>query len=418
MLTILSNIKSTFLKAIFQVFVFSLLFDHLAIGQYNLVQNPSFEQCVNCPTNGGAVIGLDFTNNVILPYWNNPSTSMLSGGSPDYFHFNENGVQAFDGNSMIGAATYLSLFSPIEWANAREYLQTELIDSLIFNKQYLIEFYTIAGLYPSFNGSFLANNIGLHFSDTILHSTNWNYFPLDSQIKYFNNEIITDTNSWTKVCGLFNAHGGEKYMTVGNFNNDLETDFICLAPFWPAEGGCYMLFDKFSVTPLDSIPGGLQVNAGNDQSICIGDTVFIGERISNLPANWYLLDGTVVDTSTAGVYVHPTVTTTYVVTMTINGVNSTDTVTVTVGCVGIDELDKQKFNIGPNPNDGDFVLSGQFLKGQNITISTMDGKQVFSMVTEESSDQLHVHTDLGKGMYVLEIASRIGTFSRQKLMID
>jgi hypothetical protein len=48
----------------------------------------------------------------------------------------------------------------------------------------------------------------------------------------------------------------------------------------------------------------------------------------------------------------------------------------------------------------------------------MDGKQVFSMVTEESSDQLHVHTDLGTGMYVLEIASRIGTFSRQKLMID
>jgi Secretion system C-terminal sorting domain len=371
-------------------------------GQFNLVQNPSFEQCLNCPTNGGAIIGIDFINNVIIPHWNNPSTT-LSGGSTDYYHFNENGIQAFDGNSMIGAATYISLFSPIEWSNAREYLQTELIDSLILNKQYLIEFYTVVGLYPSYSGIFLANNIGLHFSDTILHSTNYNYFPLNAQIKYFNNEIILDTNSWTKVCGIYNAHGGEKYMTVGNFNSDLETNSICLAPFWPADGGCYMLFDKFSVTPLDSITGGLQVNAGNDQSICIGDTVFIGEKISNLPANWYLLDGTIVDTNTAGVYVHPSVTTTYVVTMTINGEYSTDTVTVTVGCAGVDELEKPSFRIGPNPNDGDFTLAGQIIKGETITIKTMDGKVVYSKKMDDNSDQQKIHSNLGSGVYFIII---------------
>ena len=370
-------------------------------GQFNLVQNPSFEQCLNCPTNGGAIIGIDFINNVIIPHWNNPSTT-LSGGSPDYFHFNENGVQAFDGNSMIGAATYISLFSPIEWSNAREYLQTELIDSLIFNKQYLIEFYTVVGLYPSYSGIFLANKIGLHFSDTILHSTNWNYFPLNAQIKYFNNEIILDTNSWTKVCGLYNAHGGEKYMTVGNFNSDVETDFICLAPFWPADGGCYMLFDKFSVTPLDSIPGGLQVNAGIDQSICIGDTVFIGEKISNLPANWYLLDGTVVDTNTAGVYVHPSVTTTYVVTMTINNVSSSDTVTVNVGCAGIDEPEKPTFTIGPNPNDGAFILTGNFKKGDRISMTSGDGKIVYSAEVQQESKECSIVSNCKTGVYFIE----------------
>jgi hypothetical protein len=371
-------------------------------GQFNLVQNPSFEQCLNCPTNGGAIIGIDFINNVIIPHWNNPSTT-LSGGSPDYFHFNENGVQAFDGNSMIGAATYISLFSPIEWSNAREYLQTELIDSLIFNKQYLIEFYTVVGLYPSYSGIFLANNIGLHFSDTILHSTNWNYFPLNAQIKYFNNEIILDTNSWTKVCGLYNAHGGEKYMTVGNFNSDVETDFICLAPFWPADGGCYMLFDKFSVTPLDSIPGGLQVNAGIDQSICIGDTVFIGEKISNLPANWYLLDGTVVDTNTAGVYVQPSVTTTYVVTMTINGVSSSDTVTVNVGCAGIDEPEKPTFTIGPNPNDGQFAINGQLSEGDIIFIKSTDGRLIHSININQQTNVQLINLNLNTGTYFLEI---------------
>ena len=390
------------IRYLFIVYVIAI---NQLFGQFNLVQNPSFEQCVNCPTNGGAIIGIDFNNNVIIPHWNNPSTT-LSGGSPDYFHFNENGVQAFDGNSMIGAATYISLFSPIEWSNAREYLQTELIDSLIFNKQYLIEFYTIAGLYPSYSGFFLANNIGLHFSDTIIHSTNWNYFPLNAQIKYFNNEIILDTNSWTKVCGLYNAHGGEKYMTIGNFNSDLETDFICLAPFWPAEGGCYMLFDKFSVTPLDSIPGGLQVNAGIDQSICIGDTVFIGEKISNLPANWYLLDGTVVDTNTAGVYVHPSVTTTYVVTMTLNNVSSSDTVTVNVGCAGVNELEKPIFSIGPNPNDGQFAINGQLSEGDMISIKSADGRLIHSININQQRDVQLINLNLNTGTYFLEIENK------------
>ena len=384
---------------------------NMAFGQYNLVPNPSIENCSNCLDNFLEFIEPNGPN---IPGWNNPNVL-----TPDLIK-NINHLMPFDtisGSNMFGIMTYQSIFNDPqpEFHDQRDYVQCELIDSLIYKKIYKVDFYSL-----HFNefASFLTNNVGIHFSDTALHSNTGDYFNLDAQVKYFNNELVQNEMQWVKISGIYEATGGEKYMTVGNFNSDSETDFICQLPFWPATGRGYVLLDKFSVTPLDSITGGLQVNAGNDQSICIGDTIFIGEKISNLPANWYLLDGTVVDTNTAGVYVAPSITTTYVVTMTINGVFSTDTVTVTVGCVGIDELDKQKFNIGPNPNDGDFVLTGQFLKGQNITISTMDGKQVFSMLTEESSDQLHVHTDLGTGMYVLEIASRIGTFSRQKLMID
>jgi hypothetical protein len=396
-------------------FLFIISFSSTLFGQYNLVPNSSFETCLNCPNYG--VIGDQFTsNNVILPNWNNPGAGVAS---PDYLVCNTTNPQAQDGNNIVGIGTFISPFEEIQWQNVREYMQCELIDSLIFKENYLITFYSLVGVPSnSGNGAFISNNFGVHFSDTLLHSEDPYVIQLNSQIKYFKNEIISDTSTWTKVSGIYVADGGEKFMTVGNFNTDLETDYKCIWSFWPATGFTYMWLDNFSVTPLDSIPGGLQVNAGNDQSICIGDTVFIGEKISNLPANWYLLDGTIVDTNTAGVYVHPSVTTTYVVTMTINGVYSTDTVTVTVGCAGVDELEKPSFRIGPNPNDGTFVVSGTFREGEQIILNTLDGKRVHSQVLPSNSEQEHVRTKLSPGSYFLEVWTAQGSRCfRDKIVI-
>jgi Secretion system C-terminal sorting domain len=388
-------------------FLFIISFSSTLFGQYNLVPNSSFETCLNCPNYG--VIGDQFTsNNVILPNWNNPGAGVAS---PDYLVCNTTNPQAQDGNNIVGIGTFISPFEEIQWQNVREYMQCELIDSLIFKENYLITFYSLVGVPSnSGNGAFISNNFGVHFSDTLLHSEDPYVIQLNSQIKYFKNEIISDTSTWTKVSGIYVADGGEKFMTVGNFNTDLETDYKCIWSFWPATGFTYMWLDNFSVTPLDSIPGGLQVNAGNDQSICPGDTVFIGEKISNLPANWYLLDGTVVDTNTAGVYVHPTVTTTYVVTMTINGVYSTDTVTVIVGCAGFDEPEKPSFTIGPNPNDGQFTINGQFSEGDHISIVSAEGRLIHTIQVNEQTDKQFIDLDLNLGIYLLQITTEKGNY--------
>jgi hypothetical protein len=388
-------------------FLFIISFSSTLFGQYNLVPNSSFETCLNCPNYG--VIGDQFTsNNVILPNWNNPGAGVAS---PDYLVCNTTNPQAQDGNNIVGIGTFISPFEEIQWQNVREYMQCELIDSLIFKENYLITFYSLVGVPSnSGNGAFISNNFGVHFSDTLLHSEDPYVIQLNSQIKYFKNEIISDTSTWTKVSGIYVADGGEKFMTVGNFNTDLETDYKCIWSFWPATGFTYMWLDNFSVTPLDSIPGGLQVNAGQDYSICPGDTVFIGEKISNLPANWYLLDGTVVDTNTAGVYVSPAVTTTYVVTMTINGVYSTDTVTVTVGCAGIDEPEKPSFQIGPNPNDGQFTINGQFSEGDLISIVSAEGRVVQTIHVDEQAEKQNIDLDLNSGIYLLQISTPQGNY--------
>jgi hypothetical protein len=387
------------------VILFVFAFNHL-FGQYNLVPNPSFETCTICPINIFGQIDYSVSPvNVILPDWNNPNLA-----TPDYFN---PGLQAIDGNSYAGL--WIFLFNTPE-VNVREYLQCEFNDILINKEKYLIEFFVRI---DSDNCNFMSNNLGLLITDSIIEYNNDNLFLANAQLKYFNNEIIVDSSfNWHKFSGVFESQGGERFMTVGNFNLNSETEFICTSPFWPASGGTYIHIDKFSVTPLDSIPGGLQVNAGNDHDICIGDTVFIGEKISNLPANWYLLDGTVVDTNTAGVYVHPSVTTTYVVTMTINGVSSSDTVTVNVGCLGIDEPEKQKFTIYPVPNDGDFFLKGQFTQSQIITVKTSEGKIVYSIRVEKNTELQKIHTSLESGVYFVLIEDESNQLlSRNKFVV-
>ncbi|MFM6934754.1 MAG: T9SS type A sorting domain-containing protein [Flavobacteriales bacterium] len=380
------------------LFIVSVIAINHLFGQYNLVPNPSFEICTICPINIiGQIDNPLSTSNTLLPGWNNPNTA-----SPDYFN---PGFQAFEGDGYIG----LGMFTHLLQGNdnlEREYLECELIDSLIFKKQYLIIFYVRV---DSNFGNFFINNLGVYFTDTLIQTNTVNYIAAIPQIKYFKNEIINDSSySWIKFSGIYESQGGEKFMTVGNFNSNLETAFYCSSPFFPASGFNYTHFDKFSITPLDSISGGLHVNAGQDYTICPGDTVFIGEKISNLPANWYLLDGTIVDTNTAGVYVHPTVTTSYVVTLNINGVYSADTVTVTVGCAGVDEPEKPKFSIGPNPNDGQFTLKGELSEGDVISIVSTDGRLIHSININQQTDVQLINLNLNTGTYLLEIENEFG----------
>jgi hypothetical protein len=61
------------------------------------------------------------------------------------------------------------------------------------------------------------------------------------------------------------------------------------------------------------------------------------------------------------------------------------------------------FTIYPVPNDGDFTLAGQIIKGQTITIKTMDGKVVYSKKMDDNSEQQKIHSNLGSGVYFIII---------------
>lgn len=188
----------------------------------NLVPNPSFETYSQCPD--PATIDPMPDNMIDLATgWNNPT-----GWTPDYFAACVSETSGYNvpnsgwgfQNARTGNA-YAGLVSAAISANAREYIQTELTESLIAGKQYSVTFYVSL----SERCTYASNNIGAYFSDTpvsVSHSWVLPYTPQISNNPFTN--PLTDTLGWTEVSGVFTSVGGEKYMTIGNFNDDATTD--------------------------------------------------------------------------------------------------------------------------------------------------------------------------------------------------
>ncbi|AEA43590.1 T9SS type A sorting domain-containing protein [Fluviicola taffensis] len=381
--------------------IWIFLITNQVFGQVNLVPNPSFEQCVNCITTDFGPASYQAS----IVDWFNPNTC-----TPDYCTAMDYpawlNYQIPDGQAFIGIGTYDPAGS-----NGREYATCALLDTLLASKWYEVSFYARV---KEGHSRFASNNLGVHFSDTALHAANMYLFNvynpplLEAQVKYFNNEIISDSAHWTLVCGLYQAHGGEKYLTLGNFNTDAQTtqgmeytDGIV----WQT----YFLIDQVSVIPLDSIVGGIPADAGPDQTIYINDTAFIGQKISNMPSVWQKLDGTSVAMNTAGVYVSPQVNTTYVVSQTINGFYSTDTVTVfVIDDLGIEEDFQSKYKLFPVPNNGIFKLQGSLLAGDQLQIMQLDGKLLLAQTMMQDEETMDLATHLSSGTYVVVLKNSEG----------
>jgi hypothetical protein len=367
-----------------------------------MVPNPSFEDQQYCNSN------FDNLGSGVLHNWFNPNIA-----TPDYYNACWEPLLQYyysppNGQGFIGLCTYTT---GLGGTNIREYSSVQLNDTLLPNRWYVVSFYARVMRDRS---RFASNNLGVHFSDTLLHSNNGYVFytssgsNLNAQVKYFNNEVISDTSSWTWIRGLYQAHGGEKYLTLGNFNTDNQTTQGM--EYMDGSGmQTYFLIDLVSVTSLDNTPGGLPADAGADTTIYLGDTAFIGQKISNMPSEWHKLDGTPVATNTAGVYVNPQETTTYVITQTINGLYSSDTVTVfVIDNLGESELTQSMLKLYPVPNYGSFQLQGNMNEGDQLFIMQLDGQVVLEETVSEACEVLALQTTVSSGTYVLVLKNKSG----------
>ncbi len=228
------------MKRVFTFFFLSLLLS-IAKGQDNddnFVPNPSFE-ATQCP------IFSPFPRDYI-----NPWTTYY--GSPDYYEPNcgiagtdltTNNSQPFDGDGFIG----IEVYGQNAGAFRREYIHTELKDPLVEGQLYRISFY----VKPVFvdGGSFGIDRIGMLLTDTIVDT-----IPTDSLLpaspQIFSREVITSTQYWTPVCGVYKAKGGEQYITIGNFSPDPLTSATPLEGSANAQRG-YFLVDYVSIVEND-----------------------------------------------------------------------------------------------------------------------------------------------------------------------
>ena len=301
-------------------------------SQKNLVPNPGFElfntNCSNITINllSQATI---WNAPVIKPKtvygYFNACASQTCCGVP----FNTLGHSfqyAHTGNAYIGINSIEKLNT-----NLRDYIQTKLWDSLRANHCYYIEFFINkhdAWIYAN-------NNMGLLIGDTAIMSYQNIYAAANPQIQLYGNPIITDTMNWVKVGGVYTAHGGEQYITLGNFKDDAHTDTIRFQKIGNTGGSYYI--DDVSVYDLSNYI--LKADPGRDTTIVKGDSVWIGSRLCGLQnVVWYDAYNNVIDTGVPGMWVKPTSNTYYIIEENVCGQYSRDTVNITVAPLPVSML--------------------------------------------------------------------------------
>lgn len=217
----------------------------------NLVANPSFEDHTLCPEKveaNGVMKG-------VVGWW------QPTAGSSDYFHAcgkrectvprNKLGMQV----PRTGNA-YCGIYCSQE--HYREYLQTELTEPLQRGGRYRVTFYvsladksphavaTLGALMTPMRvgdsiSGVLANREETRFGDDASLSIST---PLLPQVVNDRSRVLDQMEEWMEVSGEFVAEGGERFLTIGNFND----------------------FNKSSVTEMD-----------NDQAVLMGAYYFVDD---------------------------------------------------------------------------------------------------------------------------------------------
>jgi hypothetical protein len=370
------------------------------------VPNYSFENYTSCPTASGQLIVSPPWNalpNNDVEYYN---TCAIPCSGPSIPCQNSLSYQiARNGDAMSGF-WMLNVFG----GDYREYLQVALIDTLMNSTCYYVRYYV--NLHNGVN--FAVNNFGVYFSNYSFMTTG-NPAPFIPQIN--STLIVSDTLNWRIIQGIYSANGNEKFLTIGNFFDDLNTDTLQTGNgTYP---GAYYFIDDVSVIPIDSIVGGMPAFAGNDTLIMEGDSIFIGQEISNLNCNWYDANSNLIATNISGIYVQPDSTATYYVEQNLCSTVTYDTVTVFVSPLGIDENNwSNNFKVYPNPNNGNFIVSVNANSNiDEISVVDLNGRIVYSKRFQNINSVIEIETNLEQGIYIINLKDNFKMIWKRKLIV-
>jgi gliding motility-associated-like protein len=211
----------------------------------NLVKNYSFEDMILCPA---TICDIDSH----VKHWHNPTDC-----SPDYYNecaptigcnvpnvANSGYQYARTGNALCGFYGYDSLNM-----DAREYIQGELTDTLQFSKKYCVSFYVNLMEFSRYG----ITNLGAYFSSSLINmNVSCKNLPFIPQIENIVSNQLIDTMGWTLISGEFVASGTEKYITIGNFRDNNNTNIILFNPTPIMTAAvAYYLIDDVSVICCD-----------------------------------------------------------------------------------------------------------------------------------------------------------------------
>ncbi len=175
----------------------------------NLVKNPSFELFIDCP------FTIEFDQYVIDWHDVGGSSLYFNSCAPSYSYgvpVNSWGYQeARSGNAYASVLVYYYDVS----SDYRSYIEGIFTEPLKKDTLYCVSYYV--------NNIDMADgaikNLDAYVSDTLVdypYGTSTPYtIELPAQIR--SQQLLTDSINWMRISGLYKAHGGEKYIIIGNF---------------------------------------------------------------------------------------------------------------------------------------------------------------------------------------------------------
>jgi len=239
------------MKRIFTAFCLLLSTALLAQEEHNLVPNPSFEE-VDGKIKEAGQLSLAFP-------WVSATVNQVdlysADAKNDEFEVptNKYGKEpARTGENYVGVSFY-----GYRGRMPRTYLSTKLKNPLSKGRKYCMRFYVSL----SDMSKYAVNNLAMHVSrDSVLEGEE--VINLDAPIKSVVNKPFEQQYLWTPICRIYQAGGGEQFITIGNFNTDEETaqESLRLSREFSGrqEYNAYYYIDDVSVIPMDVLEGDCQ----------------------------------------------------------------------------------------------------------------------------------------------------------------
>jgi OOP family OmpA-OmpF porin len=186
------------------------------LGAQNLVPNPSFEDYSQCP--------LIITQYKLegLNDWFQPTM-----GSADYYNscakmpcsVPENMLGKHEprtGKGYVGIICYLNAHKMNDY---REYLEVPLKERMIKGHRYCVQLHVSLAQ----SSEYMTSNIDVLFSRFVVKSEDDKVLKQVPQLRYQGEEPIREEGAWKEISWIYTAEGGERFMVIGNFNNDKHT---------------------------------------------------------------------------------------------------------------------------------------------------------------------------------------------------
>lgn len=210
----------------------------------NMVENGSFEQIEGKIKRAGAI-------NVAVG-WMSPTktgadlfSEKVKGelGTPSNFVGYE---EPHDGGNYVG----IRVFSYND-KEPRQYISAKLKLPLRKDAMYCVKFY----INLAEGSKYASNNIGVNFSKKQYNIDEDKHILGNTHMMHQDNPVHNHLFGWEEICGTYVAEGGEKYITIGNFfaNGDTENQRLKKAKDFTGISvmSAYYFIDDISVVMID-----------------------------------------------------------------------------------------------------------------------------------------------------------------------